>query len=148
MKRPPPTRPPARVPLTAMIDVVFLLLIFFIWTSRFDPPELPVAANASIAKTADPATSSERTGGSRRLPTWLVQIDLAADGELIYRVAGRAVDGLSAVEAAAAQLAGLPIPPPVVIAPGRDVPMQSVMPLHDSLRRAGLATPSLAAEQP
>ncbi len=35
-------------PMTPMIDVVFLLLIFFVWTSRFDRPEEDLPARAAL----------------------------------------------------------------------------------------------------
>ena len=34
--------------MTAMIDVVFLLLVFFLWTSSFDEPEFDLSSALSL----------------------------------------------------------------------------------------------------
>lgn len=44
-RRPPPDDAAPALPMTSMIDVVFLLLIFFLVTSSFTPPESRLSAS-------------------------------------------------------------------------------------------------------
>ena len=153
MRPPPLIRSPDRVPLTAMIDVVFLLLIFFVWTSRMDPPEIPVAARTSLPQPPQSQpTSVPEAGSSRRLAPWIVQIVRGAAGSIRYRTGGRPDVAMSDVTmpeilATASQIAALPLQPPIIIEPAPDIAMQAVMDLHESLRGRGLRSVSLAAPQ-
>lgn len=63
---PRPKRPSLTVDLAPLIDVVFLLLVFFILTSSFRPPslplELPGVANTSLAPVEPITVSLDATG--------------------------------------------------------------------------------------
>ncbi|MEO1008362.1 MAG: biopolymer transporter ExbD [Planctomycetota bacterium] len=67
------------LPLTTLIDVVFLLLIYFMVTATITPPESRVAA----------ALQSERgSGQARDLQPQIVTVDVR-DGVLTYRMGSR-----------------------------------------------------------
>ncbi|MEX2176418.1 MAG: biopolymer transporter ExbD [Pirellulaceae bacterium] len=67
--------------MTSMIDVVFLLLIFFLVTSSFQKTE----------RELDPAVKVERRAGARTtdLAPTVVDVARGAGGEFVYRLGGR-----------------------------------------------------------
>jgi biopolymer transport protein ExbD len=67
--------------MTSMIDVVFLLLIFFMVTSSFQKTE----------RELDPAVKVERRAGARTqdLAPAIVEIVRAASGQFVYKLGGR-----------------------------------------------------------
>jgi len=70
-----PKRPSHGIDMAPLIDVVFLLLVFFMLTSTFSPPSLPLA----LPRSAEPGESSSPS------PTLSIAADgtLALDGELL-----------------------------------------------------------------
>jgi len=82
------------LPLTTLIDVVFLLLIYFMVTATITPPESRVAA----------ALQSERGGGSARdLEPQIVTVT-TRDGGVVYRLGSRALADRQSLADALAQL--------------------------------------------
>lgn len=121
---PPPRRRPN---LTPMIDVVFLLVVFFMLASRF--------AIEGVTPVAGPAAgAAELWQGPPRL------IDLGPEG---VRLNGAGV----APEALAATLAPLMSGPddPVLLRPAEGVGVQAALDLIEALRTAGIARVLLVA---
>ena len=62
-----PKRPTLSIDMAPLIDVVFLLLIFFMLTSSFAPPSIPLtlpkAASAAPTETAKVVVSLDQAGG-------------------------------------------------------------------------------------
>jgi biopolymer transport protein ExbD len=62
-----PKRPTLSIDMAPLIDVVFLLLIFFMLTSSFAPPSIPLtlpkAASAAPIETAKVVVSLDQAGG-------------------------------------------------------------------------------------
>ncbi|WP_410218059.1 ExbD/TolR family protein [Paracoccus sp. (in: a-proteobacteria)] len=115
-----PRRHPRKMSLTPMIDVVFLLLIFFMLASRFGTDAvLPIAGGAE-------GTGSDWQGAPRL-------IDIAPDAVLVN---GTAVDK----PALAAAVQGL-LPAPdsaVILRPQDDADLQRLVSVIDRLRDAGI----------
>lgn len=115
-----PRRHPRKMSLTPMIDVVFLLLIFFMLASRFGSDAvLPVAGGAEGAGSA--------WQGAPRL------VDVTPDGVLLNGVA--------------AETAALPgdltalMPEPgaaVILRPREDADLQRLVTVMDQLRQGGI----------
>jgi len=121
--------PPARrrPNLTPMIDVVFLLVVFFMLASRFAiEGATPVEGAAAGAAAPWP--------GPPRL------IDLAPEGPRLNGVA-------TAPGALAAALAPLMADPgdPVLLRPAEGVDVQAALDLIEALRAAGIATVLMVA---
>jgi biopolymer transport protein ExbD len=119
-----PPRPHRRPSLTPMIDVVFLLLIFFMLASRFGTEgALTLSAGGG--------------GGAWSGPPRLVEI-------------GAGTLRLNGVPVAAEDLAGALAPlmagpaDPVVLLPLKDAPVQRLVDVAEALRAAGLGTLVLA----
>ena len=121
--------PPARlIPLTPLIDVVFILLIFFMLASSFlDWRALDLNISA-------PGRATESKGRA-------VLILLKADGSLLMNgKATKAEDLISRIEARIAENPKQT----VVIRPEEEVPLQRAIDTIDLLKRAGALEISLS----
>nr|WP_246112492.1 biopolymer transporter ExbD [Allorhodopirellula solitaria] len=54
--------------MTSMIDVVFLLLVFFVWTSSFDKPERNLASQIAMSQSELEEINSQGQATSDTLP--------------------------------------------------------------------------------
>ncbi|MEQ9205854.1 MAG: biopolymer transporter ExbD [Phycisphaerales bacterium] len=112
------------LPLTSMIDVVFLLLVYFLVTSSFAQPE------------RDLPSSVQTDGGgvrSSELQPQIVVIELQG-GEAVYRVGSNRVltqDGLTQL------LRSLPKEPGIAVKAQRDVPIRFIAVAMQASQDAG-----------
>ncbi|MFQ5490097.1 MAG: biopolymer transporter ExbD [Phycisphaerae bacterium] len=120
--------PATPVPLTAMIDIVFLLLIFFLFGS-FDFAEQQVVAALS-------GSSSQARAGDDAL--WL-QLARSSDGPVEYAIdAGPwTADPASLTTLLNTRLARSPTPPPVIIDPTSGVTLQDLVDAFGLAKSAG-----------
>ncbi|QDL91201.1 biopolymer transporter ExbD [Paroceanicella profunda] len=118
MKLATPPKEPPRESIVPMINVVFLLLIFFLMTATLTPPE-PLQVEPARSDTAEPGEAKP-------------VIFLNRDGEIAFRD----VRGDAAIAAAAAEGAGL-------IRADAAAPAQAVARLLGALQAAGLSDLSL-----
>ena len=131
--------------MTPMIDVVFLLLIFFVWTASFQIVEYALQSNVSDA-TAGAAVEPEtlpdeidfhdvvvRVLWTGDQPTWLINDEpLAALGQ----VRGKLETIFAQNESA-----------PVIIHPDDDTPLEHVIAVYDISRLVGFAKVRLTASE-
>jgi biopolymer transport protein ExbD len=109
--------------LTPLIDVVFLLLIFFMLATRFDRESvLPLAVHV--------AAPGARTPESRDAPKAL-RVDIAEDGRL--RIDGRDGEDLFAAVRAAAREER-----PVRLRPDPETPLQPIVDVLAAAQHAGV----------
>jgi biopolymer transport protein ExbD len=148
--------------MTSMIDVVFLLLVFFVWTSSFDLPETNLPGSLAMAakpeEPPDAVRPTDTTPSSPiRNPEVVVQIladnaskssDKASAGSVSYRVGAIELPDISAVEAKLSRIAGLPISPTVIIDPEDSVSVADSIKIFDLARRLGFSRVLLAVEEP
>ena len=131
------------VMMTPMIDVVFLLLVFFIWTSSFQVVEHLLPSNIIAAAGTDGQAEIEpelldleriviRILWQNEQPTWTVNGDKVATVE---EVQGRLV----AVAEIQSDL-------PVLLDPEQQVPLGLVIDIYDRARQVGFAKIQFAAE--
>jgi biopolymer transport protein ExbD len=129
--------------LTPMIDVVFLLLVFFLWTSSFEEPEfdLPSAlAEPPLGLADSPQTPST--------PEVFDEIVIRVSGTptaLQWTLNGTSVTDLQAMFAQLQSIVELGVQPPVVIDPDVTVEVGDVIDVYDTARRAGLLRVLFAA---
>ncbi|TWT96837.1 Biopolymer transport protein ExbD/TolR [Botrimarina colliarenosi] len=135
---------PIATAMTPMIDVVFLLLVFFLCTASFEEPEQNLAASlivatetpgAGSASTAQPELEDVTIVGALRgeATTWTVN-------------GGRQTADLSELTALLSQLAAIDRSLPVTIDAGAAVPMRDVVGAYDAARAAGFQRVLLAAD--
>ena len=136
MKFRPHNEEEVEVNLTPLIDVVFLLLIFFMVTTTFDRNaeikiELPTATNTVQAQKHD-------------------KLELLIDGQGRYYVNGREVlnnKPETLFQALSMVLDGMDKVPPLVISADAAVNYQSVVTAMDIAGRLGLTNFSIATTQ-
>ena len=127
--------------LTSMIDVIFLLLIFFVFTSDFKEPEKLLPTKLSAVGLVDaPLEQQERDLGKIT-----VRVAATPDAKLTWTVDGTRVDSLEAVEKTLSSLQEIDPTVPVVLDPERDVAIESVLDVYDAARRVGLSKIQFAA---
>lgn len=111
--------------LAPMIDVVFLLLIFFMVATTFAQQEKEMSLDLPTAESGDEVESAPEE----------IVINLMSDGRL--RIAGQDVDD-EALEALLVRTARSNPETPVSIRGDRDVILQRLVLVMDACRKAGL----------
>jgi biopolymer transport protein ExbD len=130
------------ISLTPMIDVVFQLMIFFVWTSSFEVPEhllpaalvLPRGRQQQVEVRTEPEDLERlviRLLWDENQPQWLVN-NVPASG------LDEVVQKLTAVAAISRDLS-------VLIDPDARTPLEHVIRTYDAAREAGFTRIQLAA---
>ena len=125
------------IKMTPMIDVVFLLLVFFVWTASFGVVERLLPSNVASASGArgdakiDPDTVDfeqvvVRIQWHDQQPSWLIN--------------HRQLSGLDDVRATLSTIASIKSDLPVVVDPQEDVPLGFVIDVYDTSRQVGFST--------
>lgn len=131
--------------MTPMIDVVFLLLVFFIWTSSFEVPEfdLPSAIAEPPPGESDVAESLPPTE-----PFDEIVVRLAiADGQLHIQLNEQPIENLAMLQSRLREIIAIGVQPPVIIDPADEITMNVAVKAYDVARTAG-ADRVLFAAQP
>ena len=145
MKRPPyhgTPRDSLEVKMTPMIDVVFLLLVFFVWTSSFQRPEQLLAT--TLASVGSSESSLDVEPPPPDLDRIIIEVDWQQDRPAwtIYDRPLASLTEVSAVLRAAAEVDnGLPV---ILVVDG-GVPMGDVIDVYDMSRAAGFVKIQFAA---
>jgi len=131
--------------MTPMIDVVFLLLVFFVWTSSFELPEFdlpsaiaePPAGGTQIANELPPTEVFDE----------IVIRLLLQDANPVIELNGQRVADIAALRTRLAEIIALGVQPPVIVDPAEQITMKSAVQVYDAARAAG-ADRVLFAAQP
>jgi biopolymer transport protein ExbD len=141
MKYKPHRTKPAELQMTPIIDVIFLLLIFFMCTAHFYPPEeilpmdttLPGSLPAEVVL-PDPVN----------LDTVLIQIFF--DQNTHWRIEGNQCSTLHEVQNILRSLRNAKPDIPVIIESADVVPVEKVIDIYDLCRSVGLSRIQFAAQ--
>jgi biopolymer transport protein ExbD len=143
-------RQSTEIMMTPMIDVVFLLLVFFLATSSFDKPEQLLPGGVSQA--AMPIVGS---GKENILPPEIVrelddcvvriiandprnrQANNLVAGEYQYKLNGVAVDSFEALNQRMKSILSIRQDVPVIVDPDPVVPMDVAIRIYDTARALG-----------
>ncbi len=132
--------------MTPMIDVVFLLLIFFVWTAGFEiieqilPSEMSTQMGAEPIDTAEPPPEKDfedvviRIGWDGTAPNWSINDQPVASLELV----GQQLKTISGIQAGA----------PVILHPQSSVPLGHVIETYDVAKVAGFTQVAFAVNPP
>lgn len=136
--------------MTSMIDVVFLLLVFFVWTSSFDRPEVNLPGGVAMDFQPQDPASSQRPAETdpapvSRNPELIVRIR-QAEGGVSYRVGAVDLQGIASLESKLTRIAGLSISPLVIVDPDKSVSVADSIKVFDLARRLGFNRVLLAVE--
>lgn len=128
-------RPGPDVTMTPMIDVVFLLLVFFVWTASFQIPEqiLPSAVSEAAGKT--PITTATPPPEAD-FPDVVVRVGWTGDAPS-WRLNDRPLESLAILRQQLREIHAIHSSAPVVIYPDRATPLGHVIDVYDASRLAG-----------
>ncbi|MEL6107678.1 MAG: biopolymer transporter ExbD [Planctomycetota bacterium] len=122
--------------MTPMIDVVFLLLVFFVWTSSFETPEYDLPG--AIAET--PAGGSiENTDTPPPVESFdevVLKLQLR-EGLPVIEMSSIRTDSMDEVRRRISEIVALGVQPPVVIDPEPEIKMDFAVAVFDAVREAG-----------
>ncbi len=128
--------------MTPMIDVIFLLLIFFVCTASFQALEEILPTNLSLpgAIAADVPVDPELED----LDEIVVKI-LWRKGRASWQINRRDYVRLDRVRAVLRAAAQIKVDLPVILDPAPDVPLEAVIDVYDLCRQIGLEKVQFAA---
>lgn len=129
--------------MTPMIDVIFNLLIFFVCTVSFQPPELLLPSNVSISGSG--ATPVPQPEEIRDLEDVVIKVQAAADGQVNWQINDRPYASLAEVRGVLQAIVELQANLPVIIDAQAEVPLGSVIDLYDLCRLTGFEKVQFAA---
>ena len=128
--------------MTPMIDVVFLLLVFFVWTASFQTIEYvldsQVAAQQGTSAPVD--TKVEPPSDTEDV---LIRIESVA-GELVWSVSQRSATSLADVKERLKRLADVDAGVKVILHPDPEVPLEFVIGAFDAAQLAGFTQVAFA----
>jgi len=131
-----PQRPPViQLSMTSMIDVIFLLLIFFVCTANFEKLEALLATELA---------SSGVTGGVAVPQPEILNLDHArisisyTNGKPAWQVEGHNCRSLRDLQAVLVQIARAKDDFPIVISCDENVPIEFWLDVIDACRQVGL----------
>lgn len=145
MRRPPlPQRENSPVAMTSMIDVVFLLLIFFAVTGGSGMREFLLPARLSAAGGVESVAPAEPVK-ILAVEIWLKLSRDAAHEETLVDMNGTRYSDLETLKTQLRTLAELGPENPIVLDVAADVPLGDLVDLYDACRNAGFQTINFAA---
>jgi len=144
MKLPVNAHRPRRITLsTAMIDVVFLLLIFFVCTANFSPPEERLPMNLSHPGSLSSVVQLTREEEDFKFAT--IQI-IASEGRIQWRINDRTCQTLEEVGAVLRELARIKPDLPILIEMDDAAAWEHFIHVYDLCRINGLNRVQMVGE--
>ncbi len=133
------------VTMTPMIDVVFLLLVFFIWTSSFQPPEDSLPTTLSLQgsnvdiENLEPEDDAEEP----------IVIGIRSnDGSIVWNVRNNNFQAAADLENYLIPIAAVDNQLPVILNIAAEIPLGEVVQVYDLSRRVGFERIQFAASVP
>jgi biopolymer transport protein ExbD len=136
-----PRSQPAELRMTPMIDVIFLLLVFFVCTANFTPPEETLPLDTTLPGTAPIEIVLPDLAD---LNSILIQISF--DNEPHWQIEGNHCSSLHDVQNILQRIRDVKEDIPVIIESADNVPTERVIDVYDVCRRVGLFHIQFAVE--
>lgn len=127
---------PLEVKMTPMIDVVFLLLVFFIWTSSFELPEFDLPGSIAEMPGGGAESASESPLQVEIFDEIVIRLWIE-DGGIVRQINGQTVDDDAELRRRISEILALGVQPPVIVDPDDAVIMQVAIGAYDAARAAG-----------
>lgn len=118
-----------------MIDVVFLLLIFFVWASSFDEPEFDLPGAISVP----PEGNTEQSVESQQVEAFdeiIVRL-IDQSGTVRMTLNGDTVGNDEELALRLTQILALGVQPPIIIDPDPTITMERTVAVYDISRNSG-----------
>ncbi len=134
------------VKMTPMIDVVFLLLVFFIWTASFHIVEQVLPSSVSAQHGTDPTSTDEPPPPDEDFEDIVIRI-LWTDDRPAWRINDEPSASLADVQSTLQTIARIKPDAPVILHPDSDVPLGHVIDAYDVTRLEGFDEVQFAASE-
>ncbi|MDB4331609.1 biopolymer transporter ExbD [bacterium] len=121
--------------MTPMIDVVFLLLVFFLWTSSFDLPEFDLPS--AIATPPKGGLESDQAPLNVEAYDEIIIRLRSQEANLEIQFNGEPMESLDQLAERLSAILELGVQPPVIIDPHEDLTMNIAVRVYDLARFAG-----------
>lgn len=132
--------------MTPMIDVVFLLLVFFVWTSSFEIPEFDLPSAIAETPAGGVEVDSEQTPPTEVFDEIVIRLT-QPEATLLIDLNGQMVGGIADLKQRLTAIIELGVQPPVIVDPADEITMNLAVQAYDAARQAG-ADRVLFAAQP
>ncbi len=122
--------------MTAMIDVVFLLLVFFLWTSSFEEPEYDLPSSL-----AEPPAGLAAKTDTPPPPEAFDELVITVEEQgtqLALALNGDGIADLEELKKRLESVVSLGIQPPVIVDPSPQTSSGAAIDIYDVARSAGL----------
>lgn len=138
-------RRPVELQLTPMIDCVFLLMIYFLWSSSFAIAELSLPSKLSAPPAGSGASRvSEPPPPEADFPSVVVRI-LWNGNSSVWTVNDTPVGSLGELKQRLTAIARIKRDAPIILDPASDVPLAGVIEVFDLSRVVGFQKIQFAA---
>jgi biopolymer transport protein ExbD len=133
--------------LTPMIDCVFLLMVYFLWSSSFAIVELSLPSELSAQSGSGPASPDVPPPPEADFDRIVVRV-LATESGPAWQVNDSPVASFTELRTTLAAIARIKRDAPVVLEPDSAVPLGDVIDVFDLSRLAGLEKIQFATSTP
>ena len=124
------------VKMTPMIDVVFLLLVFFVWTSSFETPEYDLPGAVAETPTGGTAENVDTPPPVESFDEIVIKL-VSRNGLPQIEMASTPLESMQDVRDRVREIIDLGVQPPVVIDPEPEIEMSFAVAVFDAAREAG-----------
>ena len=141
MKRPSifnGTRRELEIKMTPMIDVVFLLLVFFVWTASFHAVEYLLPSSLSQQQGTGQTMNQDEPPPEVEFEDIVIRITFV-DDRPAWSVNGQPAASLTEVHDRLTLVADIKTDSPVILHPDESVPVGNVIDVYDATRLAGFS---------
>lgn len=132
------------IKMTPMIDVVFLLLIYFLWTASFQIAEFDLPANRVEMLGAEAVDLAEPPPPEADFEDIIVRVRGSA-AQLSWTINDAPLFGLAEVRERLETIAQINAAATVILHPDTTVPLGDVIDVYDAARAAGFDSVNFAA---
>ena len=127
--------------MTPMIDVVFLLLVFFVWTASFQVVEQVLPSTLTVQQGTDPVNLADPPP-EKDLED--VVIAIGFDTEPSWTLNGQPVASVQEIQQRLTSIARVEAAATVILHPAPQVPLEYVIETYDAARLTGFTKVSFA----
>ncbi len=122
--------------MTPMIDVVFLLLVFFVWTSSFELPEYDLPSSLAETPAAGSQLNEIDSEPVEAFDEIVVKL-VIQEATTYIQLNGKRLADYKELRQKLAEIIALGVQPPVIVDPDDRVTMASAIAAYDAARDAG-----------
>ncbi len=134
------------VKMTPMIDVVFLLLVFFVWTASFQIVEEILPSNLTAVAGNQPVNPDEPPPPEEDFDKIVIRV-MWADQQPLWRINEQHAASLGQLRTRLEAIASIKRDAPVILHPDGEVPLGDVIDVYDLTRLVGFEKIQFAASE-